>query len=196
MIAAVNGVALGGGTELVGVACDLAVACDWAEFGLPEVRRGRFAGQGGLFRLPAQVPWKLAMEMIFTGVPIRAETALALGLVNRLAASVDEMMELAMDLAGKIASERAPCRPGQQEAGLRGPDRRPGAGVTVVPYGGGARPVERDRRLAGRRGCVRRASVPGLEGSLRCLWAKWPHRRRSGYRRELQAAWGCPRGAA
>jgi crotonobetainyl-CoA hydratase len=103
VIAAVNGVALGGGTELV-LASDLAVACDWAEFGLPEVRRGRFAGQGGLFRLPSQVPWKLAMEMIFTGTPIRAETALALGLVNRLAASVDEMMELAMELAERIAS--------------------------------------------------------------------------------------------
>jgi crotonobetainyl-CoA hydratase len=103
VIAAVNGVALGGGTELV-LACDLAVACEWAEFGLPEVRRGRFAGQGGLFRLPSQVPWKLAMEMILTGVPIRADKALELGLVNRLAGSVDEMMELAMGLAEQIAS--------------------------------------------------------------------------------------------
>ena len=70
-IAAVNGFALGGGTELA-LASDLVVAAESASFGLPEVKRGILAGAGGVFRLPAQIPKKVAMEMILTGEPIGA----------------------------------------------------------------------------------------------------------------------------
>lgn len=103
VIAAVNGLALGGGTELV-LACDLAIACNHAEFGLPEVRRGRFAGAGGLFRLPLQVPQKVAMQMILTGESISASEALAMGLVNAVVASVDELMHAASGLAERVAA--------------------------------------------------------------------------------------------
>jgi crotonobetainyl-CoA hydratase len=99
-IAAVNGFALGGGTE-ISLASDLVVAAESASFGLPEVRRGIFAGAGGLFRLPAQIPKKIAMEMILTGEPITAQRALELGLVNRLVPR-DQVVDAAMDLAGKI----------------------------------------------------------------------------------------------
>jgi crotonobetainyl-CoA hydratase len=101
-IAAVNGFALGGGTE-ISLASDLVVAADTASFGLPEVRRGIFAGAGGLFRLPAQIPKKVAMEMILTGEPITAQRALELGLVNRLVPQ-DQVVTAALDLAGKITA--------------------------------------------------------------------------------------------
>jgi crotonobetainyl-CoA hydratase len=101
-IAAVNGFALGGGTE-ISLASDLVVAAETATFGLPEVRRGIFAGAGGLFRLPVQIPKKIAMEMIFTGEPITAQRALELGLVNRVVPQ-DQVLDVAMDLAGRITA--------------------------------------------------------------------------------------------
>jgi crotonobetainyl-CoA hydratase len=104
-IAAVNGFALGGGTELV-LASDLAVAADTATFGLPEVKRGIFAGAGGAFRLPRQIPQKVAMEAILTGRPITAQRALELGLVNRVV-PLDGLLDSALELAATIC-ENAP----------------------------------------------------------------------------------------
>lgn len=101
VIAAVNGSALGGGLEIA-LACDLAVAVDTARFGLPEPKRGLFAAAGGVFRLPEQLPRKIAMEMILTGDPIDAERALALGLVNALAPA-DRLLDAALSLAARIA---------------------------------------------------------------------------------------------
>jgi len=83
VIAAVNGFALGGGMEIC-LACDLVVADEHAEFGLPEVKRGLFAGAGGLQRLPRRIPPALAMELILTGRTISASRALELGLINRV----------------------------------------------------------------------------------------------------------------
>src|SRR4051794_36382584 len=78
-IAAVNGFALGGGTEMT-LASDLAVAVETASFGLPEVKRGIMAAAGGTFRLPRQIPWKIGLEMMYTGEPISAQRAFELGL--------------------------------------------------------------------------------------------------------------------
>jgi crotonobetainyl-CoA hydratase len=100
-IAAVNGFALGGGTE-ISLASDLVVAADTASFGLPEVKRGIYAAAGGVFRLPTQIPKKVAIEMILTGEPITAQRALELGLVNRVARA--EVVAAALDLAGKITA--------------------------------------------------------------------------------------------
>lgn len=77
------------------------VAAETASFGLPEVRCGIIAGAGGLFRLPAQIPKKVAMEMILTGEPVSARRALELGLVNRVVPQAD-VVDAALDLAGKI----------------------------------------------------------------------------------------------
>jgi crotonobetainyl-CoA hydratase len=101
-IAAVNGFALGGGTELA-LASDLVVAAESASFGLPEVSRGLFAAAGGVFRLPGQIPRKIAMEMIFTGEPISAARALALGLVNQVVPD-GLALEAALALAEKISA--------------------------------------------------------------------------------------------
>jgi crotonobetainyl-CoA hydratase len=99
-IAAVNGFALGGGTEIA-LASDLVVAAETAKFGLPEVTRGIIAGAGGAFRLPRQIPIKVAMEAMLTGRPLSAERALALGLVNAVVAA-DEVLAAAFDLADVI----------------------------------------------------------------------------------------------
>lgn len=102
LIAAVNGTALGGGTELA-LACDLVVAVEAASFGLPEVKRGLIAGAGGAFRLVQQLPRKLAMEMLLTGEPITAARALELGLVNQVVPAVD-LMQAALVLAAQIVA--------------------------------------------------------------------------------------------
>lgn len=102
MIAAVNGLALGGGTELA-LACDLVVAAQGASFGLPEVRRGLLAGAGGAFRLPRQLPVKLAMEVLLTGEPLSADEAARWGLVNRVVPA-DRLREETAALAAAVAA--------------------------------------------------------------------------------------------
>lgn len=82
VIAAVNGLALGGGVEIV-AACDLAVAADHTEFGLPETKVGLAAlGGGGLQRLARTLPLKYAMELVLTGRRFGAEEAKRIGLIN------------------------------------------------------------------------------------------------------------------
>ncbi|MNX33054.1 Carnitinyl-CoA dehydratase [compost metagenome] len=101
-IAAVNGKALAGGTELV-LACDLVVAVRQAAFGLPEVLRGLIAAAGGLYRLPRAIPPNIALELILTAGQLDAERAHGFGLVNRLVADVDALREAALVLAAEIA---------------------------------------------------------------------------------------------
>ena len=84
LIAAVEGYALAGGTELA-LATDLIVASKDASFGIPEVKRGLVAGGGGLLRLPARIRAAIAMELALTGEAFTAERAHALGMVNVLA---------------------------------------------------------------------------------------------------------------
>lgn len=99
-IAAVNGFALGGGTEIA-LSSDLVVAADTAHFGLPEVKRGIIAGAGGAFRLAAQLPTKIAMELLLTGDSVDAATAQGLGLVNRVVPQ-DKVLDEALALAERI----------------------------------------------------------------------------------------------
>ncbi|HEU5299712.1 MAG TPA: enoyl-CoA hydratase-related protein [bacterium] len=83
LIAAVNGVAVGGGFELA-LACDVIVASEGAEFGFPEPRVGRMAMDGGMHRLARHIPLKLAMGMLLTGRRIPAAEAARWGLVNEV----------------------------------------------------------------------------------------------------------------
>lgn len=83
LIAAVEGPALGGGTELA-LYCDLVVVAEGATLGLPEIRRGILAGGGGLLRLGQALPKAAAMEIALLGEPIAPQRALELGLVNRV----------------------------------------------------------------------------------------------------------------
>lgn len=101
-IAAVDGPALAGGTEIV-LACDLVVASTNATFGIPEVKRSLVAAAGGLFRLPRKIPFNIAMELALTGDPISAELAHHHGLVNRLC-EPGKALETATELAEQICA--------------------------------------------------------------------------------------------
>jgi len=102
LIAAVEGVALGGGFEIV-LACDLVVAARTASFGLPEVKRGLVPTCGGLFRTPRALPLNVAKEMLFTGDRLTPERAYALGLVN-VVSEPGEAVADALALAGRICA--------------------------------------------------------------------------------------------
>ena len=102
VIAAVNGMAVGGGFEFV-LACDLAVAAEHAEFFLPEVNIGMIADAGGALRLPRRVPRAVAMEMLLTGRRMDAAEALRWGLVNAVVPGA-QLMASARALAEKVAA--------------------------------------------------------------------------------------------
>jgi enoyl-CoA hydratase/carnithine racemase len=102
LIAAVNGLAYGGGFELT-LGCDLVIAARSASFALPETTRGVLASAGGLVRLPAIVGVRRALQLSLTGLPIDAETALAWGLVNEVVAD-EELRDSALGLAMQIAA--------------------------------------------------------------------------------------------
>ncbi|MBV9638900.1 MAG: crotonase/enoyl-CoA hydratase family protein [Mycobacteriaceae bacterium] len=97
LIAAVEGYALAGGTELA-LATDLIVASRDSAFGIPEVKRGLVAGGGGLLRLPQRIPYQIALELALTGDNLPAQRAHELGLVNTLTepgAALDGALALA-----------------------------------------------------------------------------------------------------
>jgi enoyl-CoA hydratase len=101
LIAAVEGYALAGGFELV-LACDLVVAAETAQFGVPEVKRGLAATAGGLVRLPRQLPYRIALELALTGDMFPARRAYEYGLINRLTpagGALDEARKLALAIA-------------------------------------------------------------------------------------------------
>jgi enoyl-CoA hydratase len=102
IIAAVDGPALAGGTEIV-LSCDLVVASATATFGIPEVKRSLVAAGGGLFRLPRKIPFNIAMEMALTGDPVSAEVAHHHGLVNRLC-EPGQALDVAVALAEQICA--------------------------------------------------------------------------------------------
>lgn len=102
VIAAVNGSALGGGTEMTN-ACDLRVAAEHAVFGTPEAKVGLLPGGGSISRLPRQIPYARAMEMLLVGDPFSAQEALAMGLLNDVVPA-RELMPRARALAAKLAA--------------------------------------------------------------------------------------------
>ena len=101
IIAAINGYALGGGLEM-SLACDIRIASKNATFGLPEIVRGFFPGGGGPLKLPRLIPRAMAMDMLLTGDPINADTALQWGLISRVV-EPEELLPTAMQLANRIA---------------------------------------------------------------------------------------------
>jgi enoyl-CoA hydratase len=102
-IAAVNGYALGGGTELV-LATDIRILAENARLGLPEITLGLFPGAGGTQRIIRQVPPCRAKEIMFTGEQISAADAVAIGLANKVVPQQEVVAE-ARKLAAKIAAK-------------------------------------------------------------------------------------------
>ena len=103
IIAAINGLAMGGGLELA-LACDIRIACVAARFALPEVRWGVIAGGGGVTRLPRVIAQSMATEMLLTGNAIDADAALRLGLVNAVFADRESLMQGVLEIAARIVA--------------------------------------------------------------------------------------------
>ena len=120
LIAAVNGVAMGGGFEIA-LACDLIVAADAATFALPEPRVGLAALAGGLHRLPRMIGQKQALGMILTGRRVSAAEGQALGFVNEVTPS-GELMAAARRWAGQICELSPMSIRASKEAVYRGLD--------------------------------------------------------------------------
>ena len=121
IIAAVNGMCLGGGLELM-LCCDLRVASDNSKFGLPEVRWGMIPAAGGTQRLWRNIPAAWAMEIILLGNPIDAREAYRMGLVNRVV-SQDSLMGVATELAKTLVSRGPLALRSIKEAVFQGMDR-------------------------------------------------------------------------
>lgn len=105
VIAAVQGMALGGGCELV-LCCDFCIASVNAQFGLPEIKLGLFPGGGGTQRLPRRIGELRAKELMFTGKFINAKEAVQIGLINE-AVAADEVLNRAMKKAAELAEQPA-----------------------------------------------------------------------------------------
>lgn len=103
IIAAINGLTLGGGFELA-LACDLRIAADNATFGQPEIKIGMIPGAGGTQRLPRLIGMTKAKELLYTGDHISAQEAYRLGLLNKVVPP-NAVMEEARSLAMKIANQ-------------------------------------------------------------------------------------------
>jgi len=118
LIAAVNGAALGGGLELV-LACDLRLAVTEATFASPEVTLGLIPGWGGTQKLPRQVPWCLAAQLLLTGQAISAAEAFHIGLINRVVAR-QNLMATALEWAEVICRAAPLAVQAAKEAMLKG----------------------------------------------------------------------------
>lgn len=120
VIAAINGVCLGGGVTLM-LAADIRVCCDTAKLGVTEVKRGLFPANGGTQRLLKQVPYAIGMEMLLTGDAVDAQTAERWGLVNRVVPR-DQVMPVAMDYARRIAANAPLAVQASKELAIRSLD--------------------------------------------------------------------------
>jgi enoyl-CoA hydratase/carnithine racemase len=118
LIAAVNGIAFGGGLELA-LACDLRIAADNARFGVPEVKLGLVPGWGGTQRLPRAIGSAKAAEMLLFGEPIDADEAYRIGLINKVVPK-DELMTASTEWAQKLCELPPLAVRGAKEAMLAG----------------------------------------------------------------------------
>jgi enoyl-CoA hydratase len=118
VIAAVNGTCVAGGMEMLG-GCDLRVAADTATFGVMEPKRGLFAGGGTTVRLPRQIPYPAAMELLLCADRVPAARVLAMGLVNEVCRPAD-LMERAYDYAHRITANGPFAVRKTKESVLRG----------------------------------------------------------------------------
>src|SRR5580658_2075177 len=194
IIAAVNGVCVAGGMEMLG-GTDLRVASDTATFGVMEPKRGLFAGGGTTVRLPRQIPWPAAMELLLCADQVPAQRAYEMGLLNEVWRPAD-LMARAYDYAYRItangpspsarpsnrrcagwpptcgrptrSSRRSRARSSAARTPRRGPRRSPRSGRrsgrTAEAWLTGASPIDNARLQGGQIGI--HLDEAGLEASL------------------------------
>lgn len=102
VIAAIDGWCLAEGTNYVLSFCDIRIATAKSRFGIPQAKIGRNDAGGGPFRLPAQIPFAVAMEMLLTAEPIDARRAYELGLINQVVETSEDLMPAAEKMAEKV----------------------------------------------------------------------------------------------
>jgi methylglutaconyl-CoA hydratase len=147
VVAAINGLALGGGLELA-LCCDLRVAAATAEFGLPETSLGIIPGAGGTQRLPRIVGEGRAKEMILLGRRLTAVEALAWGLINRVAAAGASVVDDAVEWIRPIAEGAPIAQAAALEAIDRGLDESLETGLMIEKVGYDKTIATEDRREA------------------------------------------------
>ena len=118
LIAAVNGLALGGGLEIA-LACDIRIASETARFGTPEITIGMMPGWGGTQRLPRMLPWCKAAEILLMGRPIDAGEAYRIGLINKIVPP-EQLMPTAIEWAEIICQSGPLGVRASKEAMVRG----------------------------------------------------------------------------
>ena len=160
VIAAVNGFALGGGTEFI-LACDMVFASSRAKFGQPEVKLGIIPGFGGTQRLPRLVGKMVAKELIFTGDVIDAARAKAIGLVNEVF-EPEALMDEALAVAKRVAKAGPVAVAKAKQAIDLGYDQALSSGLTVEKMAFGALFNTHDR-LEGMTAFVEKRA-PNFEG--------------------------------
>lgn len=129
VIAAVNGLCIGGGLTLM-LATDIRLAVPDATFGLSEVKRGVIAANGGTQRLVEQLPYPLAMEMLLTGESWDADRALQWGLINRIVPRAD-LLDRAMEMAATIAASAPLAVQATKELAVRSRDMDRAVGLRL-----------------------------------------------------------------
>jgi len=118
LIAAINGVALGGGLEIA-LSCDIRIAAENARLGTPEVTLGLIPGWGGTQRLPRMIPWCKAAELVLMGKPVDAQEAYRIGLVNKVVPQ-EALMTTAREWADTICQAGPMAVRAAKEAMIRG----------------------------------------------------------------------------
>jgi enoyl-CoA hydratase len=129
VIAAINGVCLGGGNELA-MCCDIRIAAESARFGQPEINLGIIPGWGGTQRMPRLIGRGRALELMLTGDIVKAPEALRLGLVNRVVPD-GELLAQTKNLARKLANQAPLAMAAIKRAVAEGLDRPIGEGLAT-----------------------------------------------------------------
>ncbi len=165
MIAAVNGVAMGGGFEIA-LACDIIVASDKATFALPEPRVGLAAGAGGMQRLSRMIPLKKAMGMMLTGRHVPAQEGYELGFVTQVVPHAE-----LMTAAKKWAADILACSPmsvrATKQVVMRSLDVPALEVANAQPALSGVRGDGEERGHGRRTARLRREAQAQLEGPVR-----------------------------
>ena len=160
IIAAVNGLCIAGGLEFL-QGMDMRIASDKAIFGLGEVKWGVIPAGGTHIRLPQQIPWAVAMEMVLAGDNITAERAYQIGLVNKIVPT-DQVLPEAMALAERICQNGPLAVRTAKEIMVRSLNNEPGF-VLEKTMGRACLPL---RRRQGRPARLRRKTQAGLYGKV------------------------------